>query len=114
MRLGAQRVLLTPGSKISEVYGRNEIWERHRHRYEINPAYFERFRRNGLEITGVSVDGRVEVFEITSHPFFVGVQYHPEFLSRPESPHPLFLSLVRAALARKEVATAVAAPPTLA
>jgi CTP synthase len=62
----------------------------------------------------MSVDGRVEVFEAPSHPFFLGVQYHPEFLSRPESPHPLFLALVRAALARKEVATPVAAPPPFA
>ncbi len=114
MRLGAQRVLLTAGSRVAEVYGRTEIWERHRHRYEINPAYFERFRRHGLAITGMSVDGRVEVLEAPNHPFFVGVQYHPEFLSRPESPHPLFLGLVRAALARQEVAHADAAPTALA
>ena len=62
----------------------------------------------------MSVDGRVEVLEWSAHPFFLGVQYHPEFLSRPESPHPLFLGLVQAALARQEVATSVAAPPTLA
>jgi CTP synthase len=114
MRLGAQRVLLTAGSKVAEIYGRTEIWERHRHRYEINPAYFDRFREHGLAITGLSVDGRVEVFEAPAHPFFVGVQYHPEFLSRPETPHPLFLALVRAALARKEVASSVASPPALA
>jgi CTP synthase len=114
MRLGAQRVLLTPGSKVAEIYSRTEIWERHRHRYEINPEYFDQFRKAGLSITGMSVDGRVEVFEIATHPFFVGVQYHPEFLSRPESPHPLFLNLVQAALARKEVATSVASPPALA
>ncbi len=114
MRLGAQRVVLTPGSRIAEIYGRTEIWERHRHRYEINPDYFARFRERGLAITGMSVDGRVEVLEWSAHPFFLGVQYHPEFLSRPESPHPLFLGLVQAALARQEVATSVAAPPTLA
>ncbi len=114
MRLGAQRVVLTPGSKVAAVYGKTEIWERHRHRYEINPAYLERFARAGLVVTGRSVDGRVEVFEAPSHPFFVGVQYHPEFLSRPESPHPLYLALVRAALARKEVAHPVAAPSALA
>ncbi|MGI0071743.1 MAG: CTP synthase [Thermoplasmata archaeon] len=114
MRLGAQRVLLSAGSRIARIYDRTEIWERHRHRYEINPGYFERFRAAGLEITGMSVDGRAEVFELPSHPYFLGVQYHPEFLSRPEAPHPLFLGLIRAALARKEVATSVAAPSTLA
>ncbi len=114
MRLGAQRVVLTPGSRVAEVYGRTEVWERHRHRYEINPEYFDRFRAHGLAITGMSVDGRVEALEVPAHPFFVGVQFHPEFLSRPESPHPLFLGLVRAALARQEVATGVAAPPTVA
>ena len=114
MRLGAQRVVLAPGSKIAEVYGKTEIWERHRHRYEINPKYLERFRAAGLLATGMSVDGRVEVFEAPDHPFFVGVQYHPEFLSRPESPHPLYLALVRAALARKEVANPVGASSALA
>jgi CTP synthase len=111
MRLGAQRVELTPGSQIAELYGRPEIWERHRHRYEINPAYLDRFAEKGLKVTGRSVDGRVEVLELADHPFFVGVQYHPEFLSRPEAPHPLYLALVRAALARKEVPPPVAAAP---
>jgi CTP synthase len=114
MRLGAQRVVLVPDSQIAGIYGRTEIWERHRHRYEINPSYFDRLRSNGLRVTGSSVDGRAEVFELSGHPFFLGVQYHPEFLSRPESPHPLFFGLVRAAIARQEVATGVAAPPTLA
>jgi CTP synthase len=102
MRLGSQRVLLAPGSRVAEVYGRTEIWERHRHRYEINPAYFERLEGAGLRIAGRSVDGRVEVLESPDHPFFLGVQYHPEFLSRPEAPHPLYAALVRAAVARKE------------
>jgi CTP synthase len=108
MRLGAQRVELVAGSRIAEVYGRNEIWERHRHRYEINPAYLDRMAQQGLVVTGRSVDGRVESFEVPSHPFFLGVQYHPELLSRPETPHPLYMALVRAALARKEVAASVA------
>jgi CTP synthase len=114
MRLGAQRVILTPGSKIAKIYGKTEIWERHRHRYEINPKYLERFREVGFLVSGLSVDGRVEVFEASDHPFLIGVQYHPEFLSRPEAPHPLYLTLVKAALARKEVATPVASPPALA
>jgi CTP synthase len=114
MRLGAQRVLLTADSAIARVYGRTEIWERHRHRFEINPTYIDRFEAKGLHVTGRSPDGRVEVLELADHPFFVGVQYHPEFLSRPEAPHPLYLALVRAALARKEVPAPVAPAPALA
>ena len=64
-----------------------------------------------MNITGHAVDGRVESFELADHPFFVGVQFHPEFLSRPEAPHPLYLALVRAALARKEVPTPAVTPP---
>ncbi|MCI4344783.1 MAG: CTP synthase [Thermoplasmata archaeon] len=111
MRLGAQRVILEPGSKIASIYGRNEVWERHRHRYEINPNYLDRFSSHGLRVAGRSVDGRVEVLELADHPYFLGVQYHPEFLSRPEAPHPLYVELVRAALARKEVPAPVAPPP---
>jgi CTP synthase len=114
MRLGAQRVVLAPGSRVAEIYGKTEIWERHRHRYEINPEYVPRFREHGLIASGMSVDGRVEVLEAPDHPFFLGVQYHPEFLSRPEAPHPLYLALVRAAIQRKEAATPVASPPALA
>lgn len=110
MRLGAQRVGVTPGSRVAECYGKTEVWERHRHRFEINPVYLERFAREGLAATAYSVDGRVEALELKNHPFFVGVQYHPEFLSRPEAPHPLYLELVRSALARQEVRSPVAAP----
>jgi len=114
MRLGAQRVVLDPGSRLARLYGKSELWERHRHRYEINPAYLERFASRGLRVAGRAVDGRVEAFELADHPFFFGVQYHPEFLSRPESPHPLYLGLVRAAVARKEGVPDVAAAPPLA
>ncbi len=114
MRLGAQRVVLRPESALARLYGRAEIWERHRHRYEINPAYLERFAAHGLAVVGTAVDGRVEAFELAGHPFFVGVQYHPEFLSRPESPHPLYLALVRAAVARKEGASHAAPTPAVA
>jgi CTP synthase len=114
MRLGAMRVDLKPESRIAGVYGKTEIWERHRHRFEINPAYVDRLAAAGFEATGMSVDGRVEVLEAADHPFFIGVQYHPEFLSRPEAPHPLYLALVRAAIARKEVANPVAPAPALA
>jgi len=112
MRLGAQRVILTESSRVASIYGKTEIWERHRHRYEINPEYLDRFEQQGLKVSGRSVDGRVEVLEIPEHPFFLGVQFHPEFLSRPEAPHPLYLALTRAALARKEVSAAV--PPSAA
>jgi CTP synthase len=111
MRLGAQRVALSPGSKVAEIYGKTDIWERHRHRYEINPDYIGRFEARGLKVTGRSVDGRVEVLELEGHPYFLGVQFHPEFLSRPEAPHPLYLALIEAALARQEVAAPVAAAP---
>jgi CTP synthase len=107
MRLGTQRISLDPGSQAAQIYGKTEIWERHRHRYEIHPKYLDRFRAKGLKATGRSVDGRVEVLELEGHPYFLGVQYHPEFLSRPEAPHPLYLELVQAALARKEVPTPV-------
>ncbi len=110
MRLGAQRVTVTPGSKVAQVYGKTELWERHRHRFEINPSYLKRFAEKGLTATAFSVDGRVEALELSGHPFFVGVQYHPEFLSRPEAPHPLYLELVRAALVRQEVRSPVPAP----
>ncbi len=114
MRLGAQRVVLTPGTKVAEIYGKTDIWERHRHRYEINPKYLERFAAAGLVVSASAVDGRVEALELRDHPFFVGVQYHPEFLSRPEAPHPLYVALVKAALAHKEVASSAAPAPALA
>jgi len=114
MRLGAQRISLTPGSRVAQVYGKTEIWERHRHRYEINPAYLDRLAAAGMVVSGRAVDGRVEALEIASHPFFVGAQFHPEFLSRPEAPHPLYLALVRAAVARQEVAGRVPPAPALA
>ncbi|HYB77327.1 MAG TPA: gamma-glutamyl-gamma-aminobutyrate hydrolase family protein, partial [Thermoplasmata archaeon] len=114
MRLGAQRIILTPGSKVAGLYGKAEIWERHRHRFEINPKYLESLAAHGLVVTGTSVDGRVESLEMPHHPFFVGVQFHPEFLSRPEAPHPLYLGLIRAAMVRKEVASPVAPASALA
>ena len=99
--LGSEKVVLTEGSLVSRIYGRKDIRERHRHRYEINHEFIERFEEKGFRVTGHAPDGRVEVLEMPKHPFYVGVQYHPEFLSRPESPHPLYVGLVRAALARQ-------------
>jgi CTP synthase len=99
MRLGAYEAVLTPGSKIAQIYGATAISERHRHRYEVNIAYREAFERAGLKMTGVSPDGILpEIVERTDHPWFIGVQYHPELKSRPFAPHPLFASFIAAAL----------------
>ena len=114
MRLGAQRVVAQPSSHLAAIYGRTDLWERHRHRFEINPKYLDRFAAAGLSVSASAVDGRVEALEIADHPFFLGVQYHPEFLSRPEAPHPLYAALVRAAVARKEVSVPAAPAPALA
>ncbi len=99
MRLGSQPCILVPGSKAAIAYGQTEIHERHRHRYEFNPAYRERLEAAGLRITGNSPDGTLaEVVELPNHPWFVGVQFHPEFKSKPLAPHPLFAGFVEAAL----------------
>ena len=97
MRLGAYPCALAPGSLLKALYGRDEIGERHRHRFEFNNAYREALERGGMIISGVSADGGlVEAVELTGR-FFVGVQFHPEFKSRPNKPHPLFCGLVKAA-----------------
>lgn len=99
MRLGAYPCVLAEGSKSSEAYGQKEISERHRHRYEVNNAYREMLTGKGLLLSGLSPDGRlVEIVEVPSHPWFVGVQFHPELKSRPTRPHPLFREFVRAAV----------------
>jgi CTP synthase len=104
MRLGLYPAKLTPGSIVSELYGgAATVDERHRHRYEVNNAYRERLEEAGLAFSGLSPDSRlVEFIELPRdvHPFFVATQAHPEFLSRPTRPHPLFSGLVAAALAR--------------
>jgi CTP synthase len=99
MRLGAYPCILTPGSKAALAYGASEITERHRHRYEVNNEYREALTSHGMLISGVSPDKRlVEMVELPEHPYFVGCQFHPEFKSRPQAPHPLFQSFVAAAL----------------
>ena len=99
MRLGAYPCKITPGSRLSELYGAVETSERHRHRFEFNNDYRGLLTSEKLSICGVSPDGSlVEAIELTDKRFFVGVQYHPEFKSRPNKPHPLFLGLLRAAL----------------
>ncbi len=96
MRLGGQDVRLAEGSLIRSLYGREVIRERHRHRYEFNEAYREEFERSGLRVAG-ETDGLVEVVEWPEHPFYVGVQFHPEYTSRPLRPNPVFVGLLRAA-----------------
>lgn len=99
MRLGAYPCAIRSGSILEQAYGKKEIQERHRHRYEFNNEYREAIQLAGMEVTGSSPDGRlVEAVEIPSLRFFVGVQYHPEFKSRPNAAHPLFRELVRAAM----------------
>ncbi|WP_041545351.1 CTP synthase [Chelativorans oligotrophicus] len=99
MRLGAYEARLQPGSKIAEIYGSEEISERHRHRYEVNIGYREKLEACGLVFAGLSPDGVLpETIEYPDHPWFVGVQYHPELKSRPFEPHPLFASFIAAAV----------------
>lgn len=99
MRLGAYPAKLTPGSKVAAVYEAETISERHRHRYEVNVDYVERLAAAGVVVSGWSPDGRLpEIMEIPSHPWFIGVQFHPELKSRPFAPHPLFKSFIAAAV----------------
>ncbi|MBI3247198.1 MAG: CTP synthase [Deltaproteobacteria bacterium] len=102
MRLGAYPCLLSPGSRAAELYRSSTISERHRHRYEFNNAYRDTFASKGMIFSGVSPDGKlVEIVELRDHPWFVGVQFHPEFKSRPFDCHPLFRGFVEAALQRR-------------
>jgi CTP synthase len=101
MRLGGQPVTLAPGSRARELYGRDTVSERHRHRYEFNNGYLDEFRRGGLTFSGFSADGLVEIIELGSHPWFVATQFHPEFTSTPRDGHPLFTGFVRAARASR-------------
>ncbi|WP_420584361.1 CTP synthase [Ruegeria sp.] len=98
MRLGAYNAVLAEGSKVAEVYGGTQIEERHRHRYEVDIKYREKLEKAGLNFSGMSPDGRLpEIVEWSDHPWFIGVQYHPELKSKPFDPHPLFRDFVRAA-----------------
>ncbi len=100
MRLGASDSTVYPGTKAAELYGSELISERHRHRYEFNPDYREQIESAGLKISSVSAaEGLVEIVEIQNHPFFIGAQFHPEFQSRPNEPHPIFAGFVAASLA---------------
>jgi CTP synthase len=102
-RLGAYTARLAPGSRSAEIYGSNEISERHRHRYEVNNAYRPQLEEAGMRISGTSPDGNlVEMIELPTHPWFVATQAHPELKSRPDAPHPLFASFVAAAMQRRD------------
>jgi CTP synthase len=101
MRLGAQEVLLGAATRAREIFGRDVIMERHRHRYEFNNNYLERYRTSGLRFSGFSRDGLVEVIELPQHPWFVATQFHPEFTSTPRDGHPLFTGFIRAARAQR-------------
>ena len=99
LRLGSYPCVIKPGSKMEECYGKSEIHERHRHRYEFNNDYRAAMQEAGLTLSGASPDGRlIETVELTERPFHVGVQFHPEFKSRPNKAHPLFRGFIKAAM----------------
>jgi len=103
MRLGIYPCRLVPGTKAAAAYGQELVYERHRHRFEFNNAYRELLTGAGMVLSGLSPDGRlVEIVELADHPWMVGSQFHPEFTSRPNRPHPLFVAFLMAARARAE------------
>ncbi len=118
MRLGAYACDLRDGSRVRALYGTDAVRERHRHRFEFNNAYREQFEENGMKVAGVNPErDLVEIVELPDHPFFVGVQFHPEFKSRPLQPHPIFRGFVAAAVQRARGggrSTSVVAPRALA
>ena len=109
MRLGSYPCELAPGTRTHEAYGQTSVSERHRHRYEFNRAYEAALTGRGLVISGRSPDGKfVEAIELPDHPWFVAVQFHPEFQSKPLAPHPLFTGFVAAAYRRRRPARTAA------
>jgi CTP synthase len=98
MRLGSYEAKLRKNSLINKIYRASKINERHRHRYEVNINYKKNFENKGMIFSGLSPDQKLpEIIELKGHPWFIGVQFHPEFKSRPLSPHPLFSSFIKAA-----------------
>ncbi|MDE2196376.1 MAG: gamma-glutamyl-gamma-aminobutyrate hydrolase family protein, partial [Gammaproteobacteria bacterium] len=97
MRLGAQECRLAPGTLAHKIYGKDAIFERHRHRYEFNNNYLQTLARKGMVFSGRSVDDLVEMIELPEHPFFIASQFHPEFTSTPRDGHPLFTGFIQAA-----------------
>jgi CTP synthase len=115
MRLGVYPARLIPGSKAAEAYGEEVIYERHRHRFEVSNSYREALEDAGMLLSGQSPDGRlVEIVELKDHPWFVASQFHPEFKSRPDRPHPLFDGFIKAAIEHAQSQTKPQAQPTLA
>ena len=105
MRLGSYDAKLQNNSKIKKIYGKKIIKERHRHRYEVNINLKDKFEKKGMSFSGLSPDGFLpEIIELKNHPWFIGVQFHPEFKSRPFAPHPLFSSFIKASKNHKLVA----------
>ena len=103
MRLGRYPCVLAEGSRSRDLYGREEISERHRHRYEFNNDFRDQMEAGGMRLAGLSPDGHlVEIVELPDHPWFVGAQFHPEFKSRPDRPHPLFYGFVKASVENAE------------
>ncbi len=104
MRLGAMPIHIKKGTMAQMLYGNDIIYQRHRHRYEVNPKYWEALQREGMIISGTSPDGkRVEIIELREHPYFIATQFHPEFKSRPGNPDPAFLGLIRASTEMSKV-----------
>lgn len=103
MRLGAYSCALTPGSKVAEIYGKELIHERHRHRYEFNNKFKEEFEKKGMVVSGVNPDTQLgEIIELNTHPWYIGVQFHPEYSSTVLNPHPLFINFIKAATKRSK------------
>lgn len=104
MRLGSYNCHLLPGTKVRDIYGSDDIVERHRHRYEVNINFREQLEKSGLNFSGLSPDGILpEIVELPNHPWFIGVQFHPELKSKPFDPHPLFTSFIAAAIAQSRL-----------
>jgi CTP synthase len=106
MRLGAYPCTLKKGSKAYDAYGKQQISERHRHRYEFNNKYLKEMESAGLKASGVNPESKlVEVVELEGHPWFIGTQYHPELKSTVQNPHPLFVSFIKATIKHKKTKT---------
>jgi CTP synthase len=104
MRLGNQQVFIRKDTIAERIYGKNKIVERHRHRYEVNPAYIEQIEKEGVIFSGSDRSGmRIEIVELEGHPFFFATQFHPEFRSRPNKPSPPFKAFIEACLKASEV-----------
>jgi CTP synthase len=104
MRLGAYDAVLKKGSKVHSIYQKNVISERHRHRWEVNIKYKDALENSGVIFSGMSPDGNLpEIIELEDHPWFIGVQFHPELKSRPFEPHPIFISYILAAIEKSRL-----------